>query len=41
MTRKAECWIRIEGRVGETRVDEAMVDDMRRVERNEREMGKS
>ena len=45
MTRKAECWMRFEGRVGETSVEEgnreAMVDDLRRVERNERETGKS
>ena len=45
MTRKAEGQIRVEGRVGETRVEEAnreaMVDDLRRVERNEREKGKS
>ena len=45
MTRKAEGWMRVEGRVGETRVEEgnreAMVDDLRRVERNEREKGKS
>ena len=44
MTKKAEGWMRVEGRLGETRVEEgsreAMVDDLRRVERNEREKGK-
>ena len=45
MTKKAEGWMRVEGIVGETSVEEgnreAMVNDLRRVERNEREKGKS